>query len=65
MMDVDFGKDFNQREYWVYDIKVKMAILKVLQEIRERIGYGNESPLEEDHKDYHSTIAEQLNYPGR
>ena len=57
-MDVDFGRDFNQREYWVYDIKVKMAILKVLQEIRG--GKAGDVDLREEPVDYHEDIARQL-----
>ncbi len=63
-MDLDFGRDFNQREYWKYDIQVKMGILKVLQEIRNAL---DENPFEEPpppeelaKEDYHETIARQL-----
>ena len=38
MKEVDFGRDFNRREYWKYDIQVKMGILKVLQDIRDAQG---------------------------
>jgi hypothetical protein len=58
MMDVDFGKDFNQREYWKYDIQVKMGILKVLQEIRD--GKQGTADFSEQPVDYHSEIARQL-----
>jgi hypothetical protein len=57
-MKPDFGKDFNQREYWKYDIQVKMAILQVLQEIRD--GRAGTADYREEPVDYHEEIARQL-----
>ena len=57
-MELDFGRDFNQREYWKYDIQVKMAILQVLQEIRD--GKLGDMDYSEEPEDYHADIARQL-----
>ena len=38
MKSIDFGKEFNQREYWKYHLQILMGTYGVLKKIGDNLG---------------------------
>jgi hypothetical protein len=42
MRDIDLGKDFNQREYWKYQLKILLGIYSQIKRVADNLELTDE-----------------------